>query len=199
MQLAPSLSNFRMYLPQDWFDQDVLDAFEWVKRHPSFHYTTLVDMVNASVRNTFLPEITDPGTSPQAKGKGNSRSEVTFSTGRQLIDYMSREVTMTLGLDGFFICYFMFMFQMDKHVAGKLDGRSEFLKPVYAQLLDYEDNVIVTIRYYNIRIASISRVNFDVSDSGISNIKTYDVSFRFEGLDIEHNLGDRFNDGDSIQ
>ena len=199
MLTPPDFSQFRTYLPSNWFYPELLEAFSWVDDLPSWHHESLSDMINSQIKTAYLPGISDPGTAPQAKGAGSQKGLTTFTGGLEVVDYLNRTLTMTLDIDNYFITYFMFFFQMDAHIRLGQGGDGAYLGPVFTQINDFEQKPIVEISFLNTRIERISDISFDTGDSGALTSRTFDVDIRYEGIRIEHKMNSRYNDGNEIQ
>jgi len=188
MNGVPNLSNFRAYFPKHWFYEHIRDIFEQsVINRPDFVHEDITSFINSNIRNSTVPGFNDQGTPEQIE----EQSAQKFQGSLEFLDVVERTVSIEMNLSEDYMNYAMFYLQKIESMnrTGQSKNKSPFMPEIFVDVIDYEGNVILGLKFFQTFIQRLTTLNLSITDSDIEASKTFTIDLWFNGMEVNYNKG----------
>lgn len=171
--------NFVVWLPANFFYNDVEKLWKPVFKRMHLPYVTLEDMFNAQITQVSFPSI-----NVQNVNQGLQNYKLTKRGGQTLDQQMNKTITLTIRLSDSYMTYFIARQQMELFFKwGDKFQRELYLPPINITILDDGGFENITYTYYQITPSNLS--DFDLSYSAKpGTFNTFTWTFDYNYFDI---------------
>ena len=177
MLLNPLSQNFVIWLPANFFYDEVVKLWTPVFKRMFLPYLTVEDMFNSQITTLSFPSVASNSVTQQ-----NQNYQITKRSGRQLDQDMGKDLTLTIKLSESYMTYFIARQQMDLYLKyGK--QRPLYFPPINVTILDEGGFENITYTYYQLTPVSLS--DFDLSYAAKpGSFNTFTWGFKYNYFDI---------------
>ena len=177
MLLNPLSQNFVIWLPTNFFYDEVVKLWTPVFKRMFLPYLTIEDMFNSQITTLSFPSVASNSVTQQ-----NQNYQITKRSGRQLDQDMGKDLTLTIKLSESYMTYFIARQQMDLYLKyGK--QRQLYFPPINVTILDEGGFENITYTYYQLTPVSLS--DFDLSYAAKpGSFNTFTWGFKYNYFDI---------------
>ena len=177
MLLNPLSQNFVIWLPANFFYDEVVKLWTPVFKRMFLPYLTIEDMFNSQISNLSFPSISSNSVTQQSQNY-----QITKRSGRQLDQDMGKDLTLTIKLSESYMTYFIARQQMDLYLKYGAQ-RPLYFPPINVTILDEGGFENITYTYYQLTPVSLS--DFDLSYAAKpGSFNTFTWGFKYNYFDI---------------
>ena len=177
MLLNPLSQNFVIWLPANFFYNEVVKLWTPVFKRMFLPYLTVEDMFNSQISNLSFPSISSTPVTQQSQNY-----QLTKRSGRQLDQDMDKNLSLTIKLSESYMTYFIARQQMELYLKYG-DQRELYFPPINVTILDEGGFENITYSYYQLTPVSLS--DFDLSYAAKpGTFNTFTWGFRYNYFDI---------------
>lgn len=188
MLLNPLSQNFVIWLPANFFYNEVVSLWMPVFKRMFLPYLTIEDMFNSQISNLSFPSINSNTVTQQLQNY-----QITKRSGRQLDQDMGKDLTLTIKLSESYMTYFIARQQMDLFLKYG-ESKPLYFPPINVTILDEGGFENITYTYYQLTPTALS--DFDLSYAAKpGSFNTFTWSFKYNYFDIYY----RDNSGNRIK
>lgn len=179
--------NFRFYFPKGFFYQEITDAYSLYFKNKGIPHGDLVDYVNHTIKSINFPGLSDPGTREQTSIKGQKRA---FTSGVHHSERLTKKsLDITFSMEEGLLNWMILFQQLSMYTSGEKE--ETFLPDVYFEVYDADGVTLFHATFHQVRLNSISDVNFDQGNDAISN-STFSVQIAYNNMQIKNMLLETF-------
>lgn len=176
--------EFRFYFPKGFLDDSVRKKFKNYAVAVELPYADMIDYINASVVDFDMSGLKDSSSVKQNFDKGREKS---FKGSRPVEEGIAKELEVTCKLGEACINWFMLREQLASYLAWDRSPEKNFLPPVYLQMLDEEDRIILEVVMTYVRFTFITDIKLSVQDNGIIS-KDFTVGLTYNKIEYKYNM-----------
>lgn len=179
MLLNPLHQNFVIWLSPNFFYQDVIKVYQPLMKRLYLPYVTLEDLFNSQITQISFPSLSFKTVHQQLQNY-----ELTKRGGKQLDQYMTKTITLTVKLSESYLTYFMLRQQFELYYKiGRQYKCDLYMPPINVTILD--DGGLDTISYTYYQLTPVALSDFDLSYAAKPGaFNTFTVQFAFNYFDI---------------
>ncbi|WQJ53226.1 MAG: tail tube [Wendovervirus sonii] len=178
MILNPLSQNFAIWMPANFFYNEVVNLWMPVFKRKFLPYITIEDMFASQITGINFPSITVNNVT-----QGLQNYQITKRGGRQLDHEMDKTVTLTVKLSEAYMTYFIARQQMELFLKYGENQKDLYMGPLNITILDEGGFENITYTYYQLTPNNLS--DFDLSYSAqFGQFKTFTWGFKYNYFDI---------------
>ena len=175
--------GFRFYFPENFIDKKVKDKFHFYADAAGLPYDDITDYLNANITGTSIPGIFDEGSAAQHYDKGRTR---TFKSSKPAEENMLKEIDIDMKMKESYLNWFILHFQFLEFLKNDRTVEKNFFPPVYLQVLDITDQVVLNIIFRYVRMKRLSDIKFATQDNNIVS-KEFTLTLTYNEIDFQYN------------
>lgn len=178
MLLNPLSQNFVIWLPANFFYNEVVKLWKPVFKRMFLPYVTIEDMFNSQITGVNFPSITS-----NTVTQGQQNYQLTKRGARQLDMDMDKTLTLTVKLSESYMTYFIARQQMELYTKFGEGLKDLYFPPINITILDEGGFENITYTYYQLTPTSLS--DFDLSyQARPGSFTTFTWGFKYNYFEI---------------
>ena len=181
--LNSKLSQFVIWLPQDFFYPEIRERWTPIIKRLKLQYQTIEDFVNATVQSVSFPEVSlSPSTQQQ------SQFQIQYRGGKELEPILDKNLTITFKLTEGFITYWMIFDQIE--LFQTYAPTKPFWPSMYVSFLDHHGFELMAFKFNQLIPLGLSQ--FNVSYATVtSDFNTFTLNMRYNRYNIIRRLDNK--------
>lgn len=165
-------------------DESVKAKFKDYARAVELPYSDMIDYINASVIDFTLSGLKDTTDSRQSYDHGR---EKIFKGSKPVEEGISKDLEITCKLGEACMNWFMMREQLAAYLDWNRPTEKNFLPPVYLQMFDEEDRIILEVVMSYVRFVYITDIKLSVQDNGIVS-KDFTIGLTYNKIEYKYYL-----------
>jgi len=177
-----SPDEFRFFFPKSFIDDSVKEEFKNFMTAMELPYSDLTDFINASVIGWTLGGLKDDHDITQSFDRGRTKS---YKGSKPIEEGIPKDLEVMLKLKEACMNWFIMRRQLEEYLGWDRPVDKNFLPPVYLQMLDEEDRIILEVTYTYVRFVSISDISLSVQENGIVS-KEFTIGLTYNKIEFKY-------------
>lgn len=172
---------FLLYLPSNFFYQEVVEKWTPVIEKMKLPYTSLVDFMNAQIQT-----ISFPGVSMDTAMQQRGQYEVAYPGGKELEQLISKDLSITFKLTESYISYWVMWDQIDMylHYANDVtDHQPCWMNPISLSFLSDNGYEMIKFLFQEITPTNLGELSLSYAAT-LAQYNTFTLSLKYNRFDI---------------
>lgn len=180
MILNARANSFYFVFPKGFFPSGVQDKYFQYIKNQSIPYDTLTQYMNSTIQSVTFPSL-QASSVTQTRPLGKT---ITYQSSTPIQNMFSQGITVSFRMAEGFINYFVMLETILEHLNFK--NPNLFVENLPLQVLDNNGNVISTIQFKGVTVASISELTLNYTQNAPAPT-SFNVGFNYNylGIDLE--------------
>lgn len=184
ISLKPTLDNFRVVLPRDFFYQEVIENFEPFIKLP---FDNLYDYIEESIKTFEVPSfnfnpIEYRGNVYSESHNVNIQTDISQRAGESEIDLIDKKFTITFRFNSGYLNWVIMLFQYYRYYTHSQD--KHYFGTFLLELYTPQGLLIAGIEFSNVIFTGVSGFELDYSNT-TSATDSFTCSFTFNNFAIK--------------
>jgi hypothetical protein len=171
-------NTFYFVFPKGFFPPGVQDKYFQYIKSQTIPYDTLTQFMNSTIQSVTFPSL-QLDTVQQTRPLGKT---ITYQSATPIQNLFSQGFQVTFRMGEGFVNYFVMLETMLEHLNFK--NPDLFVENLPLQTLDNNGNVITTIQFKGVTLASLSELNLNYTQNNPSP-SSFTVGFNYNYLAID--------------
>ena len=178
-------NNFRFYFPVGFFYDEIIEAYSKYFKTKNIPFAKLTEYVNHTIKSINFPGLSDSGSPEQT----SIRQKRGFTSAVHHSERLTKKtLDITFSMEEGLLNWMILFQQLSMYTKGE---KETFLPDCYFEVYDSDGVVLFHASFSQIRLLSISDINFDQSNDAISG-NTFTVQIAFNNMVIKNMLLETF-------
>lgn len=190
MRISAQNNQFIFNLPMDFIESWQVEQFQKFMDKNFIPYTDVNSYLSSTIKEIVFPGSTYNVQEQFLKFGKN----VAWKDSKNVLDTFTNEIDITFRAVDSYFNYFMLLQIL---VEFYLNNNKHQIPTFALQILDKDGSLIYTILFNEVLLKSISEIRLGYQNYEISE-KVFNVTFRYNFIDVRWNLGEEDSSGKSI-
>jgi hypothetical protein len=180
MILNARSNSFYFVFPRGFFPPGIETKYFQYIKNQSIPYDTLTQYMNSTIQSVTFPSLqVDNVTQTRPLGK-----KITYQSATPIQNLFSQGFSVTFRMASGFINYFVMLETMLEHLNFK--NPDLFVENLPLQVLDNSGNVVATVQFKGVTIASLSELNLNYTQNApTATAFTAGFNYNYLGIDLD--------------
>ena len=178
MILNARANSFFFVFPKGFFPSGVEDKYFQYIKSQSIPYDTLTQYMNSTIQSVTFPSLSASSVT-QTRPLGKT---ITYQSATPIQNMFSQGFSVTFRMASGFINYFVMLETMLEHLNFK--NPNLFVENLPLQVLDNSGNVISTVQFKGVTVASLSELNLNYTQNA-PTATSFTAGFNYNYLNID--------------
>lgn len=179
--LNAKLNQFRLWLPDNFFYQEVRDMWTPIISRMKLPFVSLEDYMNSIVQSVSFPTINLPNVT-----QGQGQYKIQYRGGKELEPILDKNISINFKLAEGFVGYWAFFDQFELFI--KYSNEKDIYWPsIFLSFIDHHGFELLSFQFKEILPLSMSQISLNYSSTA-ADFNTFSVNLSYNRYDIKRKL-----------